>query len=201
MVVFSGGAAPVCDFSELLTAAQCGDRAALGVLFRRVQRCLLRDARDWLGRGLRGKCGAHDVVQETFLDAQSHLADFRGETERQFLTWLRRSLRRNLVSARRYYAEALKRSVTRERGIELACECPDPQPGPSEGVQRDELDDAVRRALDGLPARYAEVVRCKYERRAGYGEVGRATGTSAEAARKAHDRAVRLLRRALREWA
>jgi DNA-directed RNA polymerase specialized sigma24 family protein len=70
---------------SLLRQAQAGDGAALGAAldqYRHYQAVLVRLN---LGRRLQGKVDASDLVQETFLRAHQHFAQFRGATEKEFL--------------------------------------------------------------------------------------------------------------------
>jgi RNA polymerase sigma-70 factor, ECF subfamily len=62
---------------------------------------------------LQGKLDPSDLVQETLLQAQEKLGQFRGRTEAELAGWLRTILRNTLaLAARRFQAEA--RDVTRE---------------------------------------------------------------------------------------
>jgi RNA polymerase sigma-70 factor (ECF subfamily) len=69
---------------DLLARAQAGDREALGQLL-----ALYRDYLELLARlqvrpRLKGKLDAQDLVQETFLKAHRHFAQFRGTSEREW---------------------------------------------------------------------------------------------------------------------
>src|SRR5947207_1225259 len=94
---WGGACAPGCDrrwlpaekhmpgssscLAELLNAGRRGDSVALGELLRRYQPWLLILARLEVGKRLRGKCDASDVVQQTLLEACRAFANFRGRTE------------------------------------------------------------------------------------------------------------------------
>ncbi|HMF11160.1 MAG TPA: sigma factor, partial [Gemmataceae bacterium] len=78
--------------SALLRFARAGDDEALGLLLEMYRPYLSLLARVQLGRRLRGKAGASDVVQDAFLGAHRDFVQFRGETEHEFLAWLRQVL-------------------------------------------------------------------------------------------------------------
>src|SRR6516225_9597360 len=89
---------------QLLRLAREGDPQALGQLFELYRNYLLLLARMEIGRRLQGKVDAADLVQETLLAAYRDFAQFRGTTEAELMSWLRRILAANLVDlVRRYY--------------------------------------------------------------------------------------------------
>lgn len=123
-------------------------------------------ARLQLSARLQAKLDASDVVQQTLLQAHQNLGQFRGQTEAEWLAWLRAILANTLAAAgRRFAAEA--RDATRERSFEqgldhsssrleglLAAD----QSSPSErAVRADELL-RLARALNSLPADQQRVV-------------------------------------------
>lgn len=63
------------------------------------------------------KFDASDIVQETMADAQKHLADFKGKSEAELTSWLRRMLSRNLIDAVRKL-RSRKRDVANERRLQ-----------------------------------------------------------------------------------
>lgn len=78
-------------------------------------------ARLQLGTRLQGKLDASDVVQQTLLRAHEKREQFRGQSEAEWLGWLRQILANQLAeSARRFHAEA--RDVGRERPLEAKLE-------------------------------------------------------------------------------
>lgn len=74
-----------------------------------------------LGPRLRAKLDASDVVQQAILHAHAGRAQFQGQTEAEWLGWLRKILANTLAAeGRRYGAEA--RDVARERSLEAELE-------------------------------------------------------------------------------
>ena len=88
---------PDLDPEQLLRLAQEGDRQALGQLLQLYGNYLLLLAQMQIGRRLQGKVDAADLVQETFLAAHRDFLQFRGTTEAELVSWLRRILAARLV--------------------------------------------------------------------------------------------------------
>src|SRR5947209_19596393 len=105
---------------ELLGRARAGGGLALGQLLELYRSYLALLARLQIGRRLRGKVDAADLVQDTFLEAHRHFAGFRGTTEAEFVSWLRGILAANLANLVRRYLGTRGRDVRLER--ELAAE-------------------------------------------------------------------------------
>jgi RNA polymerase sigma-70 factor, ECF subfamily len=195
-------AGPADDFAERLSAARAGSTEAFGQTLQACRKYLLLVARKEFDENLRAKGGASDLVQETFLKAHRHFDRFHGETEGELLAWLRELLLNNLASFRRLFV-AGKRRVAREVTLdggdssspvrELSADVP----SPSEQALGHERDQALQRALGCLPEDYRHVLTLRYVERHSFDEIGRATGRSANAARKLWARAVERLQHEL----
>jgi RNA polymerase sigma-70 factor, ECF subfamily len=123
-------------------------------------------ARLQLNARLQAKLDASDIVQQALLQAHASLGQFRGQTEAEWLSWLRTILANTLAAAgRRFSAEA--RDAGRERSLEAELDLSSSrmqgllaadQSSPSErAVRADELL-RLARALKGLPADQRQVV-------------------------------------------
>jgi RNA polymerase sigma-70 factor (ECF subfamily) len=78
-------------------------------------------ARLQLSPRLQAKLDASDVVQQAILQAHANRGQFRGQTEAEWLAWLRAILANALAAAlRRFSAES--RDLARERSLEAALE-------------------------------------------------------------------------------
>jgi RNA polymerase sigma-70 factor (ECF subfamily) len=108
---------PDADPEQLLRLARAGDGQALGQLLELYRNYLLLLARTEIGRRLQGKVDAADLAQETFLAAHRDFAQFRGTTEAELVSWLRRILAANLVDLIRRYCGARRRDVRLERQL------------------------------------------------------------------------------------
>jgi RNA polymerase sigma-70 factor (ECF subfamily) len=155
------------DVERLIEQARTGDRAVLGQLLASYQNYLRLLARIEIGRRLRGKVDASDVVQETFLEAHRHFPGFQGQAAGQFSQWLRAILASTLANTVRRYLGTQARDLRLER--ELAAELDqstgalgqiliDPHSSPSQQVMRGEQSLLVAEALARLPEDYQTVL-------------------------------------------
>ncbi len=123
-------------------------------------------ARLQLSVRLQAKLDASDVVQQTLLQAHKGLGQFRGQTEAEWLAWLRRILANTLAAAGRTYTTE-GRDAGRERSLEFELDQSSSrmegllavdQSSPSErAVRADELL-RLARAMGQLPADQQRVV-------------------------------------------
>ena len=102
---------------ELLQQARGGDAGAWGRLLESYTPYLTLLARVQIGRRLQGKVDPVDVVQETFLDAHRQSGNFRGTSEAELVTWLRRILAGQLALMMRRYLGTQGRDVNLEREL------------------------------------------------------------------------------------
>jgi RNA polymerase sigma-70 factor (ECF subfamily) len=139
---------------------------------------------------LSAKLDASDVVQQTILHAHERRAQFRGQTEGEWLAWLRAILANALAAdARRYDTQArntarersldaeLDRSSSRMEGL-LAAD----QTSPSERVVRREELVLLARALARLPEDQRRVVELHYLRGLAVADVAQEIGRTRPAA-------------------
>src|SRR5690349_7600374 len=103
--------------SDLIRRCRRGEPAAREQLFDRYRHYLRLLAQAQLGRHLRGKCDASDLVQRTLLEAHRDFAGFAGEHEAELLAWLRRILAHNLFNEARRFA-ARRRDAARELSLD-----------------------------------------------------------------------------------
>jgi RNA polymerase sigma-70 factor, ECF subfamily len=190
------------DLAEWIRSARAGSAEALGRLLEACRPYLLLVANRELPAELRGKAGASDLVQESFLEAQDNFGRFRDDGEAELLAWLRAILRNNVADLRRRYCGTEKRRLNREVALPDgsgggAAELPALVPSPSSVVAAREQDDALHEALGRLPEEYRRVVAWRNYDRLPFDEIGRRTGRSAEAARKLWVRALERLEQLL----
>jgi RNA polymerase sigma-70 factor (ECF subfamily) len=127
----------------------------------------LEDYRDYLrllarlhiSQRLRPKLDASDIVQQAILDAHKGRTQFRGQTEAEWLAWLRTILANALAAAARRF-DTQAREVRRERSLEaeldlsssrLECLLAADQTSPSEQAVRCEELLRLARAMARLP--------------------------------------------------
>src|SRR4051794_3573310 len=102
---------------QLLAEARGGDAATVGRLLELYNHYLTLLARLQIGQRLQGKVDPADLVQETFLDAHRHFANFRGTSEGEFIGWLRQILATKVADLLRHYLGTKGRDVRLEREI------------------------------------------------------------------------------------
>jgi RNA polymerase sigma-70 factor (ECF subfamily) len=103
--------------SDLIERSRKGEEAAREALFARYRHYLKLLADMQLGRRLRARCEASDVVQLTLLEAHRDFARFTGTHEGELLAWLRRILANNLFNEARYHS-AKQRATSREVSLD-----------------------------------------------------------------------------------
>jgi RNA polymerase sigma-70 factor, ECF subfamily len=166
---------------------------------------LLMIANEVIGPELRAKLGASDLVQDTFLEAQRHLAIYRGTSNAEMRAWLRRILECRLANIRRSYLATEMRAAHREVALEpsaaesegLAGSLKSRAPSPSNHAVRNEWSAALEEALTRLPERYRQAVAWRHIEQLSWDGIGRRMHCSADAARKVWSRAIQQLRREL----
>ncbi|MCA9018749.1 MAG: hypothetical protein KDA74_01295, partial [Planctomycetaceae bacterium] len=76
-------------FQELIQRTRAGDRAAENELLQKCRAYISLVARAQIEGWMRTKVDASDLVQQTLLEAHQGLEQFKGETEAEWLGWLR----------------------------------------------------------------------------------------------------------------
>ena len=194
------------DPEQMLCLAQAGDGEALGRLLELYRNYLTLLARLQINRRLQGKFDASDLIQETFLKAHGRFGQFRGRTEAELVSWLRRILATTLVSLVRHYFRRRRRDVRLERelvaGIEessrvLEGELVARQSSPSHEASRREQAVLLAEALGQLPADYREVLILRHLEGLPFPEVARRMDRTAGSVEKLWIRALARLRRSL----
>jgi RNA polymerase sigma-70 factor (ECF subfamily) len=196
------------DFEHLLARAQAGDGPALGQLLELYRNYLGLLARLQIDRRLQCKADPSDLVQETFLKANCHFAQFHGHTEEELVSWLRQILANNLVSLVRHYLGRQRRDVRLERA--LAAELDQSsrlldgglvarQSSPSQQAARREQAVLLADALKHLPADYREVLILRHLEGLTFPEVARRLDRTEDSVQKLWIRALARLRHSLGE--
>lgn len=154
----------------LLKGARGGAQEELGDLLEMYRNYLRVLASTQIGNRLRRRVSASDVVQEAMLAAHRDFGQFRGQSEREFLAWLRRVLLNTIHHAVDTHVKAQRRDVRREVSIEkvgaalgrssvnLAGLLADPGPSPSTPIRREESAVALANQLSKLKPEYRDVI-------------------------------------------
>lgn len=194
--------------SELIQRCRAGDDSARAQLFDRYRHYLKLLADVQLGRRLRAKCEASDLVQQTLLEAHRDFSRFTGQHEGELLAWLRRILAHNLCNEARYHA-AQQRAATREVSLEQVqsgldnssltlgrCLAAD-TPTPSACAVQHEDAVCLAEALARLPQDYQTVILLRIFEARPAEEVAQRMNRSAGAIRMLQLRALHALRVAM----
>ncbi len=183
------------DPERLLAQARQGDAGRLGALLELYRNYLHLLARTQIDLHLRGRASPSDVVQEAFLQACANFGQFRGQSEKELLAWLRRILVNTLGRVVEKQVKARKRDVRREvsverlmRNIENSSAAFDaalasPHSSPSARAERRELAALVADQLARLPANYREVIVLRNLEGLSFEEVAHRMGRTAGAVR------------------
>jgi RNA polymerase sigma-70 factor (ECF subfamily) len=190
------------DADALLGQAKRGSRAALGKLLARYRRHLSLLVEVRLGRRLREKLDVDDLLQEVALEAHLEIGRFRGQTEREFLGWLRLVLATTVSNQVRHYFGTRRRDPRRERPISPGSEDSRtadrnliaPHSSPSQRASRRERSSILAEALRGLPESYREVIVLRQIEELSFPEVARRMGRSEDSVRNLWVRALARLR-------
>lgn len=194
------------DPEELLRQARTGNATALGELLELSRNYLDLLARLQIGRRLQGKVDAADLVQETFLKAHRDFAQFRGNSEGEWVSWLRQILAMNLAHLVRRYCGTRRRNVRLERDLvdELAQSSQvldqalvAPQSSPSNQAARREQAVLLADALGQLPSDYREVIILSHLEGLSFPEVASRMGRTVNSVKNLWARALARLRRIL----
>src|SRR5262249_53112257 len=106
------------DLCARIEAARNGCARSLGSLLEIYRDYLLLVANREMSVALRGKVGASDFVQETFVRAQGAFRAFRGTTEEELRAWLEQILINRCRSARTAFLLTAKRDMSREARLD-----------------------------------------------------------------------------------
>lgn len=194
---------------QLLASARNGGGEALGRLFRLYENYLKLLAASQLHQRLRARVSPSDVVQETFCEAHRDFHQFRGQSEGEFLGWLRQILVHNLGRLVERHLQADKRDVRREVSLDeirnaldrsnagLEAMLADDAASPSSNVQRNEQTLLLADKLAALSPDYRDVIVMRHLQGLSFNEIGERLGRTSGAVRMVWLRAIEQLRRAL----
>jgi RNA polymerase sigma-70 factor (ECF subfamily) len=190
---------------HLLGQARAGDRDRLSDLLELYRNYLRLLARSQMGPSLRARLEPSDLVQEALLEAHRDFPQFGGDSEREFLVWLRRILVRNLLDQAKHHT-AQARDCRRQQSLEsLLSESSDALgralahsgSTPSGPVQRREQAVLLADVLEGLPPDYREVILLRNMQKLPFDEVAARMGRRPGAVRMLWARALEKLGQAL----
>lgn len=193
---------------RLLAAARAGNRAARGQLLDFYRAYLILLARLEIDRRLQGKADPADLVQETFLEADRYFAQLRGDTEKEFLSWLCQVLLANLSSLMRCCLVTQAGDGSLENTLAEQLDTSSPlldrsriarqKSSGQQVIPRDQLV-LLADALEPLPEAYREVIILRHLERLTFSQVARRMGSTVESTKKLWACALARLSRIRRE--
>jgi RNA polymerase sigma-70 factor (ECF subfamily) len=193
--------------SDLIRHARSGDAQSRQELFEASRGYMGLVARAEVESWLRVKVDASDVVQQTLLEAHRDFARFQGESEKEWLGWLRRILAHNVADYVRQYRGTAKRRVGREiplRQADDSAAAGAPEPAapvatPSQEFLQLDAELRVSAALEQLPPDYREVILLRNLQRLPFNEVAERMGRSRPAVQMLWMRAIQRMQELLAE--
>jgi RNA polymerase sigma-70 factor, ECF subfamily len=145
-----------CNEAELIERVCEGDKDAFYCLVQPCERAVFTAAMSILNN----PADAEEVAQEAVLKAFTALPRFRGACK--FSTWLIQitinEARLKRRKDRRHLYESLDEQRTDDQSDYFPKDYADWREIPSEALQRKELRETLKRALDSLPPKYREVL-------------------------------------------
>ena len=191
--------------ARFLESVRAGGAGELGRLLEGYRNYLSILAQTQLDRKLRGRVGPSDIVQETMLEAHRDFAQFRGQSEPEFLSWLRKILANNLAEAIEVHILAGRRDVRRDVSlaeirtslekstVQLGAALAAADKTPSSQAQQHERSLKLADAMGLLPPDYRQVLLLRNLQELPFKEVAENMGRSVGAAKMLWLRAIKAL--------
>jgi len=191
--------------SDLLTRARAGDAAARDALFERCRNYVAVVARTQVESWMRPRIDASDIVQQTLLEAHRGLAKFAGDSEGEWLAWLRQILTHNTQ-------DFIRRCRTEKRGggVEVSLDAggstnghyvSEPSTGgatPSQVLLEQEQEIELADAISQLSPDHQEVIVLRNLQRLPFDEIAELMERTRPAVQMLWTRAIRQLEASLR---
>lgn len=193
---------------ELISAAREGDRQSLGELLANYRAYLTLLGSMHFQRRLQARVSPSDIVQETLLRAHRNFEQFRGQSERELMGWLREILVNALARFVEQHVHAAKRDVRREVSLAQFAETvgnhlqESPaanEPAPADGALAGEDSVLLAHLLSQLPEHYREVLVLRNIEGLSFDQVATRLDRSPGATRMLWLRAIEKLRAAHRK--
>jgi RNA polymerase sigma-70 factor (ECF subfamily) len=193
-----------------LAAAAAGDREGWSRLLATHHPRLRRMVVLRLDPRLQGRIDPSDVLQETYLDAALHLADYLRQPTLPFYLWLRLLTAHHLGRVHRQHLGTQRRDAGRDLSLDqfgvpgassaaLAAQLLGRECRPSEAAGRAELRQRLQDALNRMDPIDREVLTLRHFEQLTRAETAQALGISEAAAGKRYLRALARLKDFLRQ--
>jgi RNA polymerase sigma-70 factor (ECF subfamily) len=161
------------DTNNLLRRAAAGDREGWGALLLRHKERLRRLIAFRLDQRLQGRIDPEDVIQEVYLEASRHLADYARQPALPFFLWLRGIAGHKLLEVHRHHLGTQMRNAGREVSLyrgslpetssaALAAQLMGRLTQPSEAAIRAEMKVQLQEALNSMDPLDREVLALRH---------------------------------------
>jgi RNA polymerase sigma-70 factor (ECF subfamily) len=196
---------PAASDAELLNRLRDGDGDAWRTLADTFRQPLRDLAAADLPVEITGRADASDIVQQTLAEASASMPNFHGTSLHELCGWLTSILSHNVGDAVRDHVLAQCRTVRAEchlddpsrAGAGWDAFCAADQTPPSTAAVRNEDEELLSAALDGLPPRQRDAVRMRHLEGRPLADIAAVLGCNAQAAAAVIARGLRNLREAL----
>ena len=196
------------ETGRLLRRASEGDRESRGALLTRHEERLRRMVAFRMDPRLQGRLDPADVVQEIFLEACQHLAEYLPQSEVPFFLWLRGIAGNKLRELHRHHLGTQMRDARREVALyhgampeatsaALAARLLGHATRPSEAAMRAEATIRLQEALNGMDPLDREVLALRHFEQLTPAETAKVLGIKEKAAGMRYVRALRRLKKIL----
>ena len=198
------------ETDALLARAAAGDAAAWGALLAAHQQRLARMVAFRMDPRLRGRVDAADVLQEAFVEASEHRADYFRAAGVPLFLWLRGVVGNKLLEAHRHHLGTRMRDARRELALDPGAGADDTSAAlcahltghltrPSLAAARAEVKSRLAAALDAMEPTDREVLALRHFEQLSNAEAGLVLGIQERAAAKRYLRALGRLKDLLAE--
>jgi len=196
------------DSERLLRRAATGDSQSWGLLVDRHGERLRRMVAFRLDQRLHGRVDPSDVIQETYMEAWKHLAEYLRQPSLPFYLWLRGLARHKLRELHRHHLGAQMRDARREvslhrcapaetSSVALAAQLLGHATRPSEAAIQVEIKVRLQEALNSLDPADREVLALRHFEHLSPAETAQVLGIKQKAAGMRYVRALKRLKEIL----
>ena len=191
--------------ANLLIEAKQGDSGAVDQLLTRHRDALRRMVDMRLDKRVAQRVDVSDIVQEVLVEASRRLQQYLQNPAMPFHLWIRQIAKDRIIDAHRRHRVSAKRSVDRERRleiqgppdastIELAGQLLDPSLTPAARATQREMAIQVQACIEHLEERDRDILLMRHYEQLSNQEVAQALGLTEPAARMRYLRALTRLR-------
>lgn len=194
--------------ANLLQDAKKGDQGAVEQLLTRHREALKRMVDMRLDKRVAQRVDVSDIVQEVLVEASRRLQLYLENPVMPFHLWIRQIAKDRIIDAHRRHRVSAKRSVDRERRleingqpdastIELAGQLLDPELTPAARATQREMAIQVQTCIEQLDERDRDILLMRHYEQLSNQEVAQALGLTEPAASMRYLRALKRLRAAI----